>query len=139
MPALPQRKDHHMAVQSANRMIGAHAPSWERVRRVLRIAGPYGTRYLLVGVIGLNAALKWTAAEASAIQPLLANSPFYAWLYQLGDPQAVSELFGVIELAIAALLALRPVAPRLSLIASAMAAAMFLSTTSFLLTTPGIA
>lgn len=52
----------------------------ERTRRILEIAGPYATRYALVAVIVLNALLKWTNAEAAAIQPLLAHSPFYAWL-----------------------------------------------------------
>jgi uncharacterized membrane protein YkgB len=46
-------------------------------------------------------------------------------------------LIGTAELVIAALLALRPVAPRLTALGSLMAMGMFLTTLSFLITTPG--
>jgi uncharacterized membrane protein YkgB len=50
---------------------------------------------------------------------------------------AFSALLGVIEIAIAALIALRPVWPAGSAVGSGLAVGMFLTTFSFLFTTPG--
>lgn len=94
----------------------------------------YGVVLLLV-VYGLA---KWTRAEALAIQPLVAHSPLTSWLYRVTDLQRGSEILGVVELTTAALMALRPFSPRLSALGSLLATAMFLTTLSFLVTTPGL-
>src|SRR6516164_7015980 len=49
-----------------------------------------------------------------------------------------SALLGVVEVAIAVLIALRPFSSRASALGSALAVAMFLTTLSFLVTTPGV-
>jgi reactive chlorine resistance protein C len=49
-----------------------------------------------------------------------------------------SALLGVFELAAAVLIALKPIAPRLSIAGSALAVVLFVSTISFLFTTPGV-
>ena len=49
-----------------------------------------------------------------------------------------SAVLGVVEVAIAVLIAARPVAPRVSALGSALAVGMFLTTLSFLVTTPGV-
>jgi uncharacterized membrane protein YkgB len=79
---------------------------------------------------------KFTPTEAKAIEPLLANSPLLSWLLGVGGVEGASKVIGSAEIAIAILLALRPVAPRLSLVGSVGAIAMFLTTLSFLITTP---
>ena len=53
-------------------------------------------------------------------------------------PAVVERLLGVIEVAIAILLAVRPFSPRASALGSALAVGMFLTTLSFLVTTPGV-
>ena len=50
----------------------------------------YGTVVLLV----YFGAFKFTATEASAIQPLIAHSPFLGWLYGVLSVQAVSNIIG---------------------------------------------
>lgn len=50
----------------------------------------------------------------------------------------LSALLGVFEVAAAALIAVKPIAPRLSAVGSAMAVLLFVSTVSFLFTTPGV-
>ena len=96
-------------------------------------------RYGLVIVIGWIGALKFADFEAHQIQPLVANSPFMGWLYHVFPVYPLSALLGVFEVTAAALLAVKPVAPKLSILGSVMAIVLFVSTTSFLFTTPGVA
>jgi uncharacterized membrane protein YkgB len=49
-----------------------------------------------------------------------------------------SAVLGVVELTIAILIAARPFSPRASVVGSAVAVGMFLTTLSFLVTTPGV-
>src|SRR5262249_38292835 len=83
-------------------------------------------------------ALKWTPAEANAIAPFLANSPALQWINVVFGRQGASEFIGVLELAIALLIALRRWAPRLAIAGGCLGTVMFLTTLSFLVTTPGI-
>jgi len=95
-------------------------------------------RYGLVVVIGWIGALKFTSFEANGIQPLVANSPLMSWLYTIFSVQTFSSLLGVVEITVALLIAIKPVAPKLSAIGSAGAIGLFLATISFLFTTPGV-
>jgi reactive chlorine resistance protein C len=95
-------------------------------------------RYGLVIVIGWIGALKFADFEAHQIQPLVANSPFMGWLYNVFPVYTFSALLGVFELAAAVLIALKPIAPRLSIAGSLLAVVLFVSTISFLFTTPGV-
>ena len=104
------------------------------VNTIASIVGRYG----LVIVIGWIGALKFAKYEANQIQPLVANSPFMGWLYQIFPVYTFSALLGVFEVAAALLLAIKPVAPRLSIAGSVMAIVLFVSTVSFLFTTPGV-
>ena len=95
-------------------------------------------RYGLVLVIAWIGALKFASYEAEGIQPLVANSPFMSWVYDIFSVHTFSALLGVFELTAAALLAVKPWLPRLSIIGSIMAIVLFVATISFLFTTPGV-
>jgi uncharacterized membrane protein YkgB len=95
-------------------------------------------RYGLVVVIGWIGALKFANFEAHQIQPLVADSPFMGWLYNIFPVYTFSALLGVFELAAAVLIAIKPIAPRLSAAGSALAIVLFVSTISFLFSTPGV-
>lgn len=95
-------------------------------------------RWGLVAILLWFGAFKFTAAEAKAIEPLVSNSPLLSWLYAVLDVRSTSRLIGLTELGIAALLALRPWAPRLSGLGSVLATGMFATTLSFLATTPDV-
>ena len=95
-------------------------------------------RYGLVVVIGWIGALKFFNFEAHQIQPLVANSPFMGWLYNIFPVYTFSALLGVLELAAAVLIAIKPIAPRLSALGSALAVLLFVSTVSFLFSTSGV-
>ena len=94
-------------------------------------------RYGLVVVIAWIGALKYTSYEATSIQPLIAHSPIFSWLYSIFSVRAFAAVLGTAEIIAALLIAIRPLAPRLSALGSAMGVLLFLSTLSFLFTTPG--
>jgi reactive chlorine resistance protein C len=82
--------------------------------------------------------VKFTGGEAPAIHPLLVHSPFLFWLPRLFDQPISSDIIGVIEIALAVMMASRPLAPRLSAIGSFAVAASLVVTLSFLVTTPSL-
>jgi uncharacterized membrane protein YkgB len=95
-------------------------------------------RYGLVVVIGWIGLLKFTGYEAKGIEPLVANSPFMSWIYDAFSVTTFSTLLGVLEVATAVLLAVKPWWPRVSAVGSVLAIGLFVATISFLFTTPGI-
>ncbi len=95
-------------------------------------------RYGLVAVLLWVGMLKFTAYEAEGIQPLVANSPLFSWAYSVMSVQHFAMVLGVIEITLGVLIALRPVAPKLSAYGSIAAIFMFLTTLTFTLTTPGV-
>lgn len=100
--------------------------------------GEVAVRYALVFVIAWIGALKFTAYEANLIQPLVANSPLMSWVYDVLSVTTFSAVLGVVELTAAALIAVKPWAPRVSIAGSVMAIGMFVATLGFMLTTPGV-
>lgn len=121
-------------------LAGPVAPARQRQTEAERLEalGGHLLRYGLVGILLYLGAFKFTLVEAQAIQPLIAHSPPMAWLYTGLSVQGVAALIGATELLIAVLIALRPVAPAVSAWGSLGAVGMFLTTLSFLVTTPGV-
>ena len=103
----------------------------------LEAVGRMILRYGLVLVVGWIGAMKFTAYEAAGIQPLVANSPLMSWMYGFLSVRAFSNLLGAVEVAVAVMIALRPVSSRIAAVGSGMAVMMFLTTLSFLFSTPG--
>ncbi len=104
----------------------------------LDVVGSVATRYGVVGVIAWIGAMKFTAYEANAIQGLVANSPFMAWVYNVFSVEGFGTTLGIIELGIAFLLALKPVSAKAAAIGAALAIGMFAATLSFVFSTPGV-
>ena len=95
-------------------------------------------RYGLVVVVAWIGLMKFTAYEAEGIQPYVANSPLMSWVYGRISVPGFSAMLGVVEVTIALLIAARPFSLRVSALGSALAVGMFLTTLSFLVTTPGV-
>ena len=95
-------------------------------------------RYGLAVVVGWIGLMKFTTYEAEGIRPFVANSPLLSWVYGFMSVRGFSAVLGVVEVAIALLIAARPFWPRASALGSALAVGMFLTTLSFLVTTPGV-
>ena len=126
----------------ANERITMHnsAPEpYVMARRIARIEliAKVLIRYGLVIAIGWIGAMKATHYEAVGIQPLIANSPLLSWGYRIWRVDHFTMIIGATELVIVALLAVRPWFPRASALGSLGAICMFLTTLSFIVTTPG--
>jgi reactive chlorine resistance protein C len=106
--------------------------------RPFELVGGAILRYGLVLFLVLFGLAKFTEAEALTIEPWVAHSPFLGWLYSVTSVQGASNLIGVIELTLAALLAVRPWWPGVSIIGSLGATVTFVITLSFLFTTSGL-
>ena len=94
-------------------------------------------RYGLALVIGWIGAMKFTGYEAQGIEPLVGHSPLLGWMYRIWTVRQFAVGLGVVEISIAILIALRPWSRKASAIGSAAAVLMFLTTLSFLFSTPG--
>ena len=94
-------------------------------------------RYGLVLVIVWIGAMKATEYEARNIERLIAHSPLLSWGYSIWTVRQFSVLIGAAELVIAILITLRHWSPRACAIGSAGAVLMFVTTLTFLFSTPG--
>ncbi|MGE0682278.1 MAG: YkgB family protein [Candidatus Binatia bacterium] len=120
---------------------GMEAPAlsadWARTGAQVKTWGGTLIRYGLVLVLGWIGAMKFTGYEAEGIQPLVVNSPLMSWVYRVWSIQGFSSLLGTTEIAIAFMIALRPFSATVSALGSGLAVMMFLTTLSFLFSTPG--
>jgi uncharacterized membrane protein YkgB len=80
---------------------------------------------------------QFTPWEAAAIEPLVSNSPFLSWLPKVLGLRGASDLIGAIEIATGIAIAARRFSPAVSAIGSLAGAGTFLTTLSFLFSTPG--
>lgn len=117
--------------------MAAHVQALASARNPFEKLGAFLIRYGLVLVLGWIGAMKFTAYEAEGIKTLVETSPFMSWLYKVFSVQATSNVIGIAELTAAALIAIRPLAPRLSAIGSVLAVFTFLTTLTFLFSLPG--
>ena len=107
-----------------------------RMQKWTLATGQVLARYSVVFFFLLFGLAKFTPGEAAAIHPLMVHSPFLFWLPALLNPQLSSDVIGVVEIALALMMASRRFAPRVSAIGSYGIAASLVVTLSFLATTP---
>lgn len=103
----------------------------------VQAVGEFLIRYGLVIVLGWIGAMKFTSYEANGIETLVRTSPLMSWMYKFLSLQSASNVIGVTELCAAVLIAIRPLAPKLSAVGSVLAVFTFLATISFLFSLPG--
>ena len=103
----------------------------------IQALGAHVIRYGLAVVILWIGLMKFTAYEAVGIQPLVVTSPLMAWMYGILSVREFSTGLGIVEIAIATLIAVRRWLPKASAAGSAAAIVMFLTTISFLFSAPG--
>ena len=108
------------------------------IKSPVEVVGRELARYGLVVVVAWIGLMKFTAYEAEGISGYVANSPLMSWVYGFMNHRGFSAVLGVVEVTIALLIAARPFSPRASALGSALAVGMFLTTLSFLVTTPGV-
>lgn len=134
MSALTERR---ISGEAKNGMTIVATKNLVQVGEMLSDLGIIVIRYGLVLVIFWIGAMKFTTYEANGIQPLVANSPLLGWLYGFLSVQAFSNVLGVVEIAIAMMIGLRWLSPKVTALGSLLAMLMFLTTISFLFSTPG--
>jgi len=110
----------------------------EQLAQTLSQIGTAIARYGLVLILLLIGGLKFTHGEAMAIQPLIGHSPLLFWMYAFLDVDAGARIIGTTEIAVAVLIAVRGFMPIASALGSALGALTFLTTVTFLLSTPGV-
>lgn len=81
---------------------------------------------------------KFTAVEAMAIKGFVSHSPLMNWMYSLFSVQMVSNLIGVFEIVTGVLLIVSFWNSSIGKIGGYLSLAIFLTTLSFLFTTPGV-
>ena len=127
-----------LAVSSVSALsaVSAAGPGKENALKIQQF-GFRVTRYGLALVIGWIGFMKFTGYEASGIQPFVAHSPLLRWMYKILTVRQFSNGLDVVEVAIGILIALRPWSRKACALGSALAVMMFLTTISFLFSTPG--
>ena len=98
---------------------------------------PLVARYGLVIVLAWFGAMKFTYYESHGISHWVANSPLLSWVYHIISIDAFGRLNGSVELITAALLAVKPWFPKASVVGGIFASLFFVTTLSFMITTPG--
>jgi reactive chlorine resistance protein C len=88
------------------------------------------TNLLLIG------ALKFKQYEVENIDPLVRSSPLFSRMRENLGPRRLARVIGIAEIALGSAIAANPLAPKASAAASLAAVGMFLTTLSFLATTP---
>ncbi len=112
------------------------APTEAAAPHLLQKIGGHLLRYGLVSILLWVGLLKFTAYESQAIQPLVESSPLMSWLYDIFSVRTFSALLGAFEIALALMIAARPLSRRVSAAGSLGAIALFLVTLTFVFTTP---
>lgn len=108
----------------------------------------YGRHVIRAGVAGIYVAMaiiyfwfggmKFTGYEANGIHGFVSNSPLLYWVYNLMSIQGFSNVLGVVEISIGLLIAGRLFSAKLSILGGLLSAGLFITTLSFMLTTPGV-
>lgn len=80
--------------------------------------------------------MKFTTYEAHGIYGFVSHSPLLSWTYNFMSINGFSYFLGVLEIAIGLLIAARCLSPKLSAIGGILSAGLFVTTLSFMLSTP---
>ena len=126
------------ATQSMGRTIDRGVEVKSNIGDMILATGTYLIRGGLALVLIWIGAMKFSAYEAAGIQPLVANSPLLSWAYQIFSVQAFSNMLGVVEIAIGLMILARPISATVSAAGSALAIGVFLTTLSFMVSTPPV-
>ncbi len=96
-----------------------------------------GSRFEAIGSLVLRYGLVLVIGWTNGIQPLVAHSPLLSWMYGLLTVEQFSKGLGTVEVMIAVLIGLRHWSAKASALGSGFAVLMFLTTLSFVFSTPG--
>lgn len=121
--------------------LGFTVPWRDQAQRLLAYAEPVSRAGLYVSLAVIYAwfgGMKFTEYEANGLVPLVENSPLLSWFYVLFSVRGFSTFLGFLELSIGLLIALRLASPFFSAAGGLLSAGLFVTTVSFMLSTPGV-
>ena len=113
----------------------------DQAERLLAYAEPISrvSLYVSLGIIyAWFGGMKFTAYEAQGLVPLVENSPLLSWFYALLSVRGFSNFLGVLELSVGLLIVLRLVNPIFSAAGGFLSTGLFVTTLSFMISTPGV-
>jgi len=113
----------------------------DHAERLLAYAEPVSrfALYLSLAIIyAWFGGMKFTDYEAQGLVPLVENSPLLSWFYALFSVRGFSTFLGFLELSIGLLIALRLASPVFSTAGGLVSAGLFVTTISFMVSTPGV-
>ncbi len=128
------REKTYATQRTLQHFVSAAADWSERIEAV----GRHSIRYGLVLILLWIGGMKFTTYEAEGISGFVSNSPLMSWAYLVFSKEQFSAILGIVEVLTAVLIATRPFSARLSAVGSALAVGMFLTTLTFLFSTPGV-
>ncbi|WP_343565390.1 DUF417 family protein [Sphingobacterium sp.] len=100
--------------------------------------GFYISTFGIVFILLWLGIFKFTPTEALAIKPLIMHHPLSSWLYRLLSVQAVSNIVGIVEIAVALFILLGLKFKQLRRYAGIGVCIIFIMTLSYLFTTPNM-
>ncbi|HET6161161.1 MAG TPA: DUF417 family protein [Dongiaceae bacterium] len=119
------------------RSFDQHLASLETVGTNITRLGTYGILVSLAVIYFWFGGMKFTAYEAEGLVPLVENSPLVSWMYDIFSVRGFSTFLGFVKLTIGFLIAGRILSPALSAIGGLLSAGLFITTLSFMISTPG--
>jgi len=123
---------------SSTRSSARPLPSLDVLGAGITKFGSYGLVASLAIIYFWFGGMKFTAYEAEGLVPLVQNSPLLSWMYEIFSVRGFSTFLGVVELTIGMLIAGRLFSPALSAIGGFLSAGLFVTTLSFMISTPGV-
>lgn len=112
-----------------------NSPDWsDRIRNI----GTYAVFAALSIIYFWFGGMKFTAYEANGLVPLVENSLLLKWMYQVFSVRGFSNALGVLEVSIGLLIAARFISAKASLVGGLFSAGLFVTTLSFMVSTPGV-
>ena len=120
------------------RVLGRQMPSLDVLGADITKLGSYGMVASLAVIYFWFGGMKFTAYEAEGLVPLVQNSPILFWMYDIFSVRGFSTFLGFVELTIGLLIAGRLISPILSAIGGFLSAGLFVTTLSFMISTPGV-
>lgn len=123
---------------SSTRLSGWQLPSLEALGANITKLSGYGIVASLSAIYFWFGGMKFTAYEAEGLVPLVQNSPLLFWMYDIFSVRGFSTFLGFVELTIGLLIAGRVLSPILSAIGGLLSAGLFVTTLSFMFSTPGV-
>jgi len=115
-----------------------HLPSPEALGTHVTKLGGYGVIAALAVIYFWFGGMKFTAYEAEGLVPLVQNSPLLSWMYDIFSVRGFSTFLGFVEVTIGLLIVGRILSPVLSAIGGFLSAGLFVTTLSFMISTPGV-